>query len=187
MILVSIEDPWVSRLRTDDFADDMGFEPIDGNEIPHVNGLPVRLPMRAGATVVREWPNIAGRLEPGQDSDVVRWCRSLAPEPQQGRVMARGVVVDEGHLDEMRRWLTKFARALTQIPGVALTTPTDTPRVVLLTPRGVASRSDLPNGIDPITPRLAEFPGGVVLTMDEQSFESRAEYADAVESILREV
>jgi hypothetical protein len=40
--------------------------------------------------------------------------------------------------------------------------------------------------MDPTPPRLAEFPGGVVLTMDQESFGQRAQYADAVSTIIEE-
>ena len=176
---------WASRLRTADFTDDMGFTPSAASEIPHVNGLPVPLPISRGVTVVREWPNLAGRLEPADDADIVRWCRSLAPPPSRGTVMARGETVHHRLRSEMRQWLTRFARALTQIKGVSLAAPSETPRLILLTPGTPLHGVELPRGIERTPARLAEFPGGMVLTMDRRSFEHRTQYADAVEAIIR--
>ena len=186
MIPTSTASIWVSRLRTADFDDEMGFNASAANELPHVNALPVHLRLPPDSLAIREWPNLAGRLEPAEPGDIVRWCRSLAPEPPHGSVMARGESVEVRLLAEMRLWLMKFARALTQMPGVSLATPSDTPRIIVLTPGGIAPDVDLPRGLERTPTRLGEFPGGVVLTMDRRSFEHRAEYADAVEAIVRE-
>jgi hypothetical protein len=159
----------------------MGFSPLTTNEVPHVRALPIPLAVPPGSIVVREWPNIAGRLEPARDGDVVRWCRSLAPEPPQGTVVARGEPAEPGLVVEMRQWLLKFARRLMQMPGVSIAASPDTPRIILLTPHGLKNEADRPEGIDRVPERLAEFPGGLVLTMDERTFEDRTEYADAVE------
>ncbi len=164
----------------------MGFAPSVANEIPHVGGMPVDVAIPEGDTVIREWPNIAGRLEAPTSDQIVRWHRSLAPPPPCGVVLPRGASVDDALLAEMRTWVTKFARSLEQLPGVTVATSGDSTRALLLTPRGVFRHSDLPRGIDPVPERLAEFPGGVVLTMDETSFGHRAEYADAVEAIIEE-
>jgi hypothetical protein len=180
------EGVWVSRLRTSDFDAEMGFESAAATEIPHVRGRPVDLPMPDGATVIREWPNIAGRLEVPEPSHVVRWCRSLSARPPQGIVIARGDAVDTALIAEMRSWLTRFARALSQIPGVSVAVSGDSPRAVVLTPRGLTNRPDLPGGMEPVPTRLAEFPGGVILTMDRNSFEHRSQYAGAVEMIIEE-
>lgn len=186
MIPRSAERVWVSRLRTPDFDVEMGFTPAIANEIPHVGGVPVDIPVPEGDTVIREWPNVAGRLETPDDLDIVRWDRSLASQPPCGVVIARGEAVDDVLLAEMRNWVTKFARGLGQLPGVSVAVATDTSRTLLVTPRGVSHRRDLPKGVDPVPTRLAEFPGGVILTIDQSTFEHRAEYADAVEAIIEE-
>ena len=186
MIPSSAEGVWVSRLRTPDFDTQRGFTPAIANEIPHVGGVPVDVAIPDGDTVIREWPNIAGRLETPTGGQIVRWHRSLAPSPPCGMVIPRGAPVDETVLAEIRRWVTKFARSLEQLPGVTVAASGDSTRALVLTPRGLSHHADLPTGIDPVPTRLAEFPGGVVLTMDENSFGHRAEYADAVEAIIEE-
>jgi hypothetical protein len=164
----------------------MGFTPAIANEIPHVGGVPVDVAIPGGDTVIREWPNITGRLETPTGDQIVRWHRSLAPPPPYGVVIPRGDSVDDTLRSEMRRWVTKFARSLEQMPGVTVAASGDSARALLLTPRGLSHHADLPAGIEPVPTRLAEFPGGVVLTMDENSFEHRAEYADVVEAIIEE-
>ena len=187
MIPSSAEGVWVSRLRTPDFERQMGFVPAIANEIPHVDGVPVDVHVPDGDTVIREWPNLAGRLETPDAAHVVRWHRSLASAPPCGVVIPRGQSVDDALLTEMRRWVTKFARSLEQLPGVTVAASGDAPRALVLTPRGISHHPDLPTGIDPVPTHLAEFPGGVILTVNETSFEHRAEYADAVEAIIEEM
>jgi hypothetical protein len=173
-------------LRTPDFDTQMGFMPAIANEIPHVGGVPIDVAIPDGDTVIREWPNIAGRLETPTGDQIVRWHRSLAPPPPHGVVIPRGDSVDDTLLAEMRRWVAQFARSLEQLPGVTVAASGDSTRALVLTPRGLSHHGDLPAGIEPVPTRLAEFPGGVVLTMEENSFEHRAEYADAVEAIIEE-
>jgi hypothetical protein len=182
----SAEGVWVSRLRTPDFDIQMGFTPAIAYEIPHVRGIPVDVAIPEGNTVIREWPNIAGRLEPPTSDHIVRWHRSLAAMPPCGVLMPRGEAVDDTLLSEMRRWVTKFARSLEQLPGVTVAASGDSPRALVLTPHGLSHHADLPPGMEPVPTRLAEFPGGVVLTMNENSFGHRAEYADAVQAIIEE-
>ena len=166
--------------------DQMGFDAELANEIPHVRGLPVELSLPPEAFVVREWPNLAGRLEPHTDNDIVRWNPSLAAAPSAVNVFRSGDEVNDGELSRMTLWMARFARALTQIPGVTLATPSDSPRLIVLTPHGLPNRHDIPVGMRAVPDRLGEFPGGIVLTMDAASFEHRAEYADGVEAIIRE-
>lgn len=184
MIGAQIGNTWVSRLRTTDFSAEMGFDPAMANEIPHVSGLPVNIPLPEGATVVREWPNLAGRLEPAIEGDLVRWDRSLAPSPPTGTVIARGVPTDEALLSEIQRWFARFVRGLTQIPGIVAATPSDTPRVVILTPGGIPDGSGPIYGLAPVPDHLAEFPGGIILTMNADSFDRRSQYADAVRGVF---
>ena len=186
MIPTSPEHVWVSRVRAPHFRDQMGFDAGLANEIPHVRGLPVDIALPSEAFVVREWPNLAGRLEPVSGDDIVRWNPSLAPAPSTANVVRGGDEVNKGDLADMTLWMARFARALTQIPGVTLAAPSDSPRLIILTPHGLPNRTDLPTGMLAVPDRLGEFPGGIVLTMDPTSFEHRAEYAGIVEAIIRE-
>jgi hypothetical protein len=177
---------WVSRLRNEHFADHLGFAPDPDNEIPHLRGLPVQVSLPRGAVTVTEWPNLAGRCEPSTENDVVRWCRPLASEPPTGSVVPYGDVVGSEKIVEMGSWLGKFARSLMQLPGVSIPTQSESPRIIVLTPRGVRHVDDLPNGITPVPRRLAEFAGGVILTMDHRTFDQRLEYAETVRGIIEE-
>ena len=186
MIPTSPDHVWGSRLRTSSFKTQMGFALLPSHEIPHVRCLPVESPVPKDATVVREWPNLAGRLEPPAATDIVRWSIGSAPKPRVGVLVPRGDKVNSALLREMTKWMTSFARSLTQIAGVTLAAPSETPRCLILSPNGVVGRTDLPVGMRPVPERLAEFPGGIVLSMSERSFQRRKEYAEAVATIIGE-
>lgn len=146
-------------------------------ELPHVKGKPIRAVAPKGAQVVTEWPNLAGRLEPIHEGDIVRWDRTLAPEPNHGDVQPYGRTTEPEMLTQMFRWFRRFVRSLEQEPGIVAATPFETCRAILLTPKGLSDDSRLP-GVDPVPDRLGEFPGGVVLTLREEQWAKRSNFAD---------
>lgn len=168
---------WFSRLRP--IAPHTAPE-SDGDsvrELPHVRGRPIRAVAPDGAQIVTEWPNLAGRLEPIQEGDIVRWDRTLAPEPPRGRVIAYGAHTEPTALHSMYQWFRKFIRSLEQEPGIIAATPFETSRAIILTPRGLRRRPRIP-GLDRVPQRLGEFPGGVVITLREDMWETRSTFAD---------
>lgn len=174
---------WFSRLRpiAPTSSPDDTTERV--RELPHVRGKPIRAVAPNDATVVTEWPNLAGRLEPIHEGDIVRWDRTLALEPPTGRVRAYGVETDPEMLQRMFQWFRKFVRSLEQEPGIIAATPFETSRAIVLTPRGLKDGVVLP-GVDPVPSRLGEFPGGVVLTLREELWKSRSNFADDTVHLL---
>lgn len=146
-------------------------------ELPHVKGTPIRAVSPKGAKVVTEWPNLAGRLEPIHEGDIVRWDRTLATEPPDGDVRGYGAQTDPEVLEQMFSWFRKFVRSLEQEPGIVAATPFETSRAIVLTPKGLAEDLETP-GVDRVPDRLGEFPGGVVLTFREELWQTRSNFAD---------
>jgi hypothetical protein len=181
---LSRDTTWWSRLATDGLSDVLGFEPEPNREIPHVRGLPVPLDVPVGSVQIREWPNIAGRLEPAGSADLVRWDRSLAPEPPTGTVVSYGVAPEPGYSTEMLAWFAKFVRSLEQVPGVARAVKSETPRAIVLTPCNLDDQSDRPDGLVAVPRRLAEFPGGAIVTMRPNQWDHRSAYADEIRDWL---
>ena len=177
-----LDELWFSRLRP--IAPTTPYDESDQvKELPHVSGRPIRAVAPKGAAVVTEWPNLAGRLEPIHDGDIVRWDRTLAPEPTAGEIHPYGAQVAPELLPKMFQWFRKFIRTLEQEPGIVAATPFETSRAIVLTPRGLASGPHRP-GVDPVPSRLGEFPGGVVLTMREDLWTARSNFADDVIQLL---
>ncbi len=174
-------DLWVSRLRP--LASASTTDGVNTHELPHVRGMPVRSVAPPDATIVAEWPNLAGRLERCFDEDIVRWDRSLAPPPPVGRVQAYGPETNPTLLVEMLAWFRKFVRTLEQEPGLVAATPFDTPRAIILTRRGLPA-STHHRGLDPVPDHLAEFPGGVIVTLRESTWTDRSLFADEALSVL---
>ncbi|KAA3636326.1 MAG: hypothetical protein DWP92_09675 [Armatimonadetes bacterium] len=173
---------WWSRLADETLSDDLGFTPHPSLEIPHIRGIPVPIPLAEDQRAVREWPNLAGRLEPLQAGHVVRWDRRLAPEPHSQEVLARGEATDVALLEEMQPWFDRFIRSLEQIRRVIRAAPSETPRAILLTPRNPVG--DLPSGVEAVPRRLGEFPGGIQITLGPDSWQQRDAYADDVRGWL---
>ncbi len=178
----SAQTMWWSRLADETLADDLGFTPHPSFEIPHVRGIPIQIPRPDGRQAVREWPNRAGRLEPFHGDDVVRWDRRLAPEPRSHLVLGRGEATDVAVLKEMQPWFDRFIRSLEQFRRVIRATPSETPRAILLTPR--VPIGEVPAGVKPLPQRLGEFPGGIQITLDPDSWHHRDAYADDVRGWL---
>jgi hypothetical protein len=181
---LSRDTTWWSRLAPEGLSDVLGFDPDPDREIPHVRGLPVSLGLPRGSVQVREWPNIAGRLEPVEKTDLVRWDRSLAPEPRTGTIVRYGAAADRDHLSEIFTWFAKFVRSLEQMPGITRAVQGDTPRAILLTPTELTRRTDCPDGLTPVPLRLGEFPGGAILTMRPDQWDRRPAYADEIREWL---
>lgn len=148
-----------------------------------MRGKPIRAVAPNGASIVTEWPNLAGRLEPIHEGDIVRWDRTLAPEPPSGNIRAYGIQTDPDLLPKMVSWFRKFIRSLEQEPGIVAATPFETSRAIVLTPRGLAEGTHMP-GVDPVPDRLGEFPGGVVLTLRQDLWKNRSTFADETLSLL---
>ena len=181
--MTSTDELWFSRLRpiAPTTAPDSDEDIV--RELPHVRGRPIRTVAPADARIVTEWPNLAGRLEPVREGDIVRWDRTLAPEPPDGEVLAYGVPTDPNLLHTMYQWFRKFVRSLEQEPGIIAATPFETSRAILLTPRGLL-REPRTLGLDRIPQRLGEFPGGVVVTMREELWTDRSTFADETIRLL---
>ncbi|MDA2979990.1 MAG: hypothetical protein O3B42_09555 [Actinomycetota bacterium] len=175
---------WWSRLATDGLSQVLGFDPNPEMEIPHVRGLPVLIDRPRESVQVREWPNTAGRLEPVRSTDLVRWDRSLAPEPPTGTVLPYGESPDPAFLREASLWFTKFVRSLEQVSGIMRAAPSETPRAVVLTPSNLIGRIDCPEGLVPVPRRLGEFPGGAIVTMYPSQWDHRTAYAGNIKEWL---
>jgi hypothetical protein len=172
----------VSRLAEGNVAGDLGVEAIDVQEIPHLKGLPLDVPMPDHTTVVREWPNLAGRFEPTTGGGLVRWNRSLAPPPPSGAQIAWGETDRFVDPAEGLPWFRRFIRTLEQHRGVVIATPTETMRAIVLTPWGVDDTKTLPPGLTPVPEKYAEFPGGVVITVDAGGWDQHRSYAEEIQS-----
>lgn len=175
---------WWSRLATEGLTDMLEFEPDPACEIPHVRGLPVPIDRPSGTVFVREWPNIAGRLEPVEDGDLVRWDRSLAAKPPVGTIISHGASADPTLLTTVNAWFSKFVRSLEQTPGVVRASPSETPRAIILTPWPHEDLRSLPDGIIPVSRGLAEYPGGIILTMRPKQWEHKSAYAEQIQGWL---
>lgn len=173
---------WWSRLADTTLADDLGFTPYPDREIPHVRGVPIQMPLPGGHVAVREWPNRAGRLEPVHEGEIVRWDRSLALPPPTDHVIARGEPIDVATLAMMGQWFNRFIGSLEQIRHITRATPCETPRAILLTPR--EPRGETPSGVERLPKRLAEFPGGIQITLGLDAWHEREAYADRVREWL---
>jgi hypothetical protein len=178
-----LDELWFSRLRPIAPTFKSGDTSDRIKELPHVRGKPIRAVAPKHAKVVTEWPNLAGRLEPIHEGDIVRWDRTLAPEPPSGEVHGYGTQADPELLQKMYQWFRKFVRSLEQEPGIVAATPFETARAIVLTPTGLKG-GRLPPGVDPIPPRLGEFPGGVVLTLRADLWRRRSTFADDTLQLL---
>jgi hypothetical protein len=85
----------------------------------------------------------------------------------------------------MLAWFRKFVRKLEQEPGLAAATPFEVPRVILLTRHGLPADAHH-TGLDPVPQHLAEFPGGVIITLRESTWSERSLFADETLSLLTE-
>lgn len=179
---LTVTSTWWSRLADTTLADDLGFTPNADHEIPHVRGLPIQIPLPEGHRAVREWPNRAGRLEPVLDGDIVRWDRGLAPPPPGDHVIGRGEPIDVATLVTMRQWFNRFIGSLEQIRHITRAAPCETPRAILLTPGNPTGETPL--GVEPLPKRLAEFPGGIQITLYADAWHERDAYADKVRGWL---
>jgi hypothetical protein len=177
------EELWFSRLRPIAPSSSPDDQPERIRELPHVLGKPIRAVAPSHASIVTEWPNLAGRLEPIHEGDIVRWDRSLAPEPLSGEVRPYGTKVDPDLLPKMFDWFRKLVRSLEQEPGVVAATPFETSRAILLTRRGIETDMRVP-GVEAVPSRLGEFPGGVVITLREELWKHRSTFADDTIQLL---
>jgi hypothetical protein len=174
----------VSRLASGNVATDLAADPSDLIEIACVRGLPIETSLSGDITFVREWPNLAGRCEPFQTDDIVRWDQSLAPTPRAARIVPRGVAPDSEvpAFDQLLQWFRPFVRSLEQRKGVIVAAPFETTQCILITPWGVDERTGIehPNGLTAVPTALREFPGGVVITFTAGHWGRRDEYASNI-------
>lgn len=179
----------VSRLAADDVLGDLGVMESDTVEIACLRGLPVTVPIGEDITVVREWPNLAGRCEPFSGDHIVRWDRTLAPEPQSDHVVGRNTSpsIPLETSAEAVAWFRRTIRSLEQHPGVLRATPSETARCILLTPWAIDdTTTPLPEGVRKVPSRLAEFPGGLVVSFDADRWDLREEYASDIQDWFAE-
>lgn len=174
----------ISRLAADDVAGDLGVTAAETTELPCVRGLPIRTQVGATITVVREWPNLAGRCEPFAARDIVRWDRALALEPQSQNVIARNTrstARPDTHA-EIVRWFHRIIRSIEQHQGIVKATPSETTRCILLTPWAIdPDAHQLPSGVRKVPSKLVEFPGGVIVSFDADRWDRREEYASELQ------
>lgn len=159
------------------------------SEVPHVAGHPVDALVPKGSRRVREWPNRLGVREEGVDADIVMWYGDLATAPIVGDVHAVRASVRVDH-EERRRWLDHLLRHLEQQQGIVPAGGTLAPCGVVLTPGiprdQLLSFSDEWPSADPILPaHLIEMPGGIQLTVTDEVWERRDQYAEDVVELVR--
>jgi len=151
-------------------------------EVSHVRGLPNRTYVDKGeAAVEASVPNVAGVVEHAEPDDIVLWDRRLAPAPSRGDIVPYGHVETSAGSAERVRSFAKLVRRLEQIRGVACACDFDTSRAVLLT-HGAGNVDAAPPAVAQVPGHLAEFPGGVVLTMLESDWASGERFTTTVEA-----
>ncbi|MGI9528591.1 MAG: hypothetical protein ACR2NG_02685 [Acidimicrobiia bacterium] len=138
----------------------------------------------------RSWPNRAGILETGADTDTVDWYADLADPPPNGTVVRHREPFGE-RIDERIAWFRGLLKTLEQIRGVTAPITPEAPCGIVLTPgipaRGLAAAADrFPRAIDALPNRLAEFPGGIQLRVTPEAWLHADAYAVSVQEVLEE-
>ncbi len=173
----------VSRLGWDETTHLVRSVVDDGTafEVPHVAGHPVDALVPQGSKRIREWPNRLGVREEGVEADIVMWYGDLAPAPTVGTVRSVRTSMEANH-EERSRWLRNLMRQLEQHRGVVPAGGALSPCGVVLTSgialdRLLAFSHDWPSA-NPILPsHLVELPGGIQLTVTDEVWEQRDQYA----------
>ncbi len=157
-------------------------------EVPHIQCDPVPDTLTSPTLRLRCWPNIGGRLERGSSNDLVAWFPSLARRPDGGTVVP--MTADRSdQITERIRFLDSLLKHLQQIRGVTGTCVPEAPRTILYTPGFDAARlselNDLyPGSVAPSPLRLAEFPGGIRITITNDVWARDAAFTMDLTSLL---
>ncbi len=158
-------------------------------ELPHIGCKPVTGMLQGDTLRIRSWPNLGGVLEPGTAEDVVVWWPCLAKEPDVGNVLRLDALV-ASNVEERTQFLVGLLKRLGQNRGIAAACTPQAPRAILYTfgiPRPEIQMFEMlfPGALSLTPRRLAEFPGGLSITVTPGAWLQREMYAETLNDLLR--
>lgn len=178
----------VSRLLDPDIREEITATGRTVVETPHIGCDPVLRPLDTPAIRLRCWPNIGGCLERGAAEDLVVWDPSLALQPDRGIVLPTASepgprIIDRTH------FLRLLLRRLRQLKGVVEACPPQAPRTIIYTPGfDPLDLTDItdryPGSLTPTPARLAEFPGGLRITITDDVMDADVAFTRDIVSLV---
>lgn len=158
-------------------------------EVPHVRCDPVPITVEPSVLRLRCWPNIGGRLERGSPSDLVAWFPSLAQRPDCGNLVPMTIQNSE-QIPERVHFLGSLLKHLEQIRGVMGVCVPEAPRTIIYTPgvdpvRLSELQDSYPGSVAPTPSRLAEFPGGIRISITNDVWSRDEQFTSDFTSFLR--